>query len=674
MSSRFISYCDELFHPKKFKVFLIIAALSTSVFLLATDALTTEFRNQESSLARINVPAQVDTVVEGLLNSTLAEGVPGAIIHVSTPFWEGTWTEGTADLAENRPITPSDTFRIASITKTFTATVVLQLIDEGVLSLENTLNDFNDGFGVPLAAQITIRQLLSHTSGLADWTASTEFQTSSCSQTPAGYLLIGWSPQSMVDMAISVGHSEPDTGYEYEDTNYILLGMIVEWATQSAVTGTRLPEEIRNRILIPLGLAHTTYPLDSVMPSPSVHGYWIPGEFSDLCPNWSGYTGLTDGTDYNPAREFGCGAMISTLADLKTWCAALAHGTLISEALHQEQLTWGLWPASSGGYGLGIMSVLGAIGHGGDLSNGFSSGIYYLPARQACIIVLLNSEAVNATYLAAQLIANIFPPAIPPHPADGDYNEPGKSKIALFRRSSGLWAVRGLGRVYFGGRQDIPVPGDYDGDGYTDITIFRPLTGLWAIKNITRLYFGSWQDIPIPGDYNGDGSCDITVLHDVTGYWRVREITRFYFGLQFDQPLPGDYNGNGTDEAAIFRSSTILNPSVGLWAIRGITRFYYGAGGDLPVPSAYRWYGHQGAAGGPFRKQAGIFRPSSGLWAIRGSTRIYFGRSMDQPIPADYGKIGTDQIGIFRESSGLWAVRELTRIYYGKNEDLPITR
>jgi len=663
-----------MFRPQKFKVFLAIAVLITSAFFLATNAITAEIMTQDHSLPRRNVPTQVDKVIEGWLNSALAEGVPGAIIHVSTPFWDGTWTRGTADLTDNRPIAPSDTFRIASITKTFTATVVLQLIDEGFLSLENTLSDFNDGFGVPLADQITIRQLLNHTSGLADWTASTEFQTSSCSHTPSEYLLIGWSPQSMVDMAISVGHSDPGSGYEYEDTNYILLGMIVEWVTQSAVTGTRLPEEIRNRILTPLGLDHTTYPLNSVMPGTAVHGYWTPAEFSDLCPNWSGYTGLTDGTDYNPTREFGCGAMISTLADLKTWCVALAHGTLISDALHQEQLTWGLWPASSGGYGLGIMSVLGAIGHGGDLSNGFSSGIYYLPSRRACIIVLLNSEAINATYLAAQLIVDIFPPAIPPHAASGDYNKNEKSDIAIFRRENGLWAVRGLGRVYFGGNRDIPVPGDYDGDGYTDIAIFRPLTGLWAIKNVTRLYFGTWQDTPIPGDYNGDGSCDITLLHDVTGDWRVRGVTRFYFGIQFDQPLPGDYDGDGTDEAAIFRSSTVLNPSVGLWAIRGITRFYYGAGGDLPIPGAYRWYGHQAAAVGPFRKQAGIFRPSSGLWAIRETTRIYFGRSMDQPIPADYGKNGTDQIGIFRDYSGLWAVRELSRIYYGKSGDLPITR
>ena len=365
-------------------------------------------------------PPAVELVVEEWLEFALGPdfGVPGAIVHIATPYWEGTWTAGTADLATGRPVIASDTFRIASISKTFTATVVLQLVEEGVLSLDDTLSEFNNGFGVPLADRITVRQLLNHTSGLGDWTESTGFQASSCSHAPADYLLLGWSPQSMVDLAVSVGHNPPGTGYEYEDTNYILLGMIVEWVTQSEVTGTRLPREIRDRILAPLDLHHTVYPLEPAIPGSPVHGYWIPSEFTDLCPGWSAYTGLSDGTEYNPAREFGCGAMISTLADLKTWCQALARGSLISDLLHRQQLAWGPWPAPGGGYGLGISSVLGAVGHGGDLSNGYSSGIYYLPSRQAVIVVLLNSEAVNATYLAAELIINIFPPAIPSRAAD----------------------------------------------------------------------------------------------------------------------------------------------------------------------------------------------------------------------------------------------------------------
>ena len=661
------------FRRKKFILKRIVLGLGALSFLLAVFLTPAAGTGQEvCSFPEGSPPAPVDAIVEGLLDSVLAEDVPGAVVHISTPFWEGTWTRGTADLALGRPITSADTFRIASISKTFTAVVVLQLIDEEVLSLEDTLDSFDNGFGVPLADRITIRQLLNHTSGLGDWTESTEFKLVSCGRDPAAALLVDWSPQSMVELAVSVGHAEPGTGFEYEDTNYILLGMIVEWVSQSAVTGTRLPEEIRERILVPLALDHTVYPSDSVMPGQPVHGYWRPADF--ICPEWSGYTELADGTNYNPSREFGCGAMISTLNDLRTWCNALTHGSLISSALHREQLTWGPWPAPSGGYGLGIASILGAIGHGGDLSNGYSSGMYYLPSREAVIVVLLNSEAFSATALAAQLILEIFPPNPSPHPAEGDYNGDGKSDIALFRGAGGLWAVRGLGRTYFGARQDIPVAGDYDGDGYADVAVYRLAMGLWAVKNMTRLYFGDWQDTPVPGDYDGDGTCDIAVFHDVSGRWRVRGITRFSFGAQFDQAVPGDFNGDGTDEAAVFRPSSVISPPAGLWAVRGVTRFYYGEGGDLPIPGAYRWYGSLPGGGSPFGKQGGIFRSSSGLWAIRGVTRIYWGRDTDQPVPADYDGDSRADFGIFRDSSGLWAIRGISRVYFGVSGDIPVTR
>ena len=84
----------------------------------------------------------------------------------------------------------------------------------------------------------------------------------------------------------------------------------------------------------------------------------------------------------------------------------------------------------------------------------------------------------------------------------GDYDGDGISDIAIFRPETGLWAVRGLGRTYFGVAGDLPAPGDYDGNGRTDVSIFRPSIGLWAIKESTRLYFGGGDDIPVPGDYD----------------------------------------------------------------------------------------------------------------------------------------------------------------------------
>ena len=159
----------------------------------------------------------------------------------------------------------------------------------------------------------------------------------------------------------------------------------------------------------------------------------------------------------------------------------------------------------------------------------------------------------------------------------GDYNGDGLADIGIFRESTGLWAVRGITRVYFGGSSDLPVSGDYDGDGSSDIAIYRAGMGLWAIQGVSRSYFGASGDIPIPGDFNGDGECDIGIFRAGSGLWAIRNITRGYFGGASDIPVSADYPGSGLDTIGIFRGSS------GLWAVRGFTRVYFGTGGDQPV-------------------------------------------------------------------------------------------
>ena len=241
----------------------------------------------------------------------------------------------------------------------------------------------------------------------------------------------------------------------------------------------------------------------------------------------------------------------------------------------------------------------------------------------------------------------------------GDYNGDGTSDIAVFRETTGLWALRGVSRLYFGTSADIPVPGDYNGDGTTDVGVFRGSTGLWGLRNISRIYFGAASDIPVPGDYDGDGYCDIGIFRSDNGLWHIPGISRFYFGGDGDLPVPGDYDGDMAADIAVFRGSS------GLWAIRDLSRIYFGASNDRPVPGDFE---------GPGTRAPAIFRPVSGLWAIRSLTRIYFGAGSDQPVPADYDGSGMDTIGIFRRSSGLWALKEITRVYYGSGSDLPVTR
>jgi len=124
--------------------------------------------------------------------------------------------------------------------------------------------------------------------------------------------------------------------------------------------------------------------------------------------------------------------------------------------------------------------------------------------------------------------------------AADDFNGDGTGDVAIFRGSSGLWAVRDLTRFYFGADGDLPKPGDYSGNG-TDIpAIFRGSSGLWAVRNLTRVYYGALADKAKPGDYNGDGTEDIAIFRGSSGLWSARGITRIYFGSPGDKALAPD--------------------------------------------------------------------------------------------------------------------------------------
>ncbi len=262
-------------------------------------------------------------------------------------------------------------------------------------------------------------------------------------------------------------------------------------------------------------------------------------------------------------------------------------------------------------------------------------------------------------YFNRQLTNRWYPPVHHRDPDIPDFSGDGTADVAIFRPASGLWAVRRLTRIYFGGENDEPLPGDYDGDGSADFAVFRSSSGLWAVRGVTRIYFGSASDLAAPADYGGDGTRDIAVFRPASGLWAVRGVTRLYFGTSGDSPVPGDYSGDGSKNIGLYRESS------GLWAIRRVSRSYFGGVDDAVVPGDYQGEGTW---------HPGIFRPASGLWAIRGTTRTYFGTGSDQPVPGIYRGDGTDSIGIFRANSGLWALKNFSRVYFGTTGDLPLSR
>ncbi len=253
-------------------------------------------------------------------------------------------------------------------------------------------------------------------------------------------------------------------------------------------------------------------------------------------------------------------------------------------------------------------------------------------------------------------------PSIVPEQAviqSGDYNGDGAADFGIFRPAAGLWSIRDITRLNFGGASDQPGSGDYDGDGTSEIAIFRPSTGLWSVSGVTRAYFGGAEDRAAPADYNGDGSCEIGVFRENGGLWSIRALTRFYFGDTGDWPIPGDYGDDGTAEAGLYRVSS------GQWMIRDLSRFYFGGATDWPVPGDYLE-----SSGKVFA----VYRPCPGQWALKDLTRIYFGNCFDYPRPGDFNGDGADDFGIFRDSAGMWSVRDMTRVYFGSTGDIPVTR
>lgn len=333
--------------------------------------------------------AILDNAVDGGL---IATATPGALAGVWYPG-RGTWRRaaGLGDIATATPMTLDDHVRIASITKTFTATVILQLVDEGSLAFDDVLEGFIPG--VPNGADITLRQLLNMTAGIYNYSNDPVFAD--------GYdadLLLTFTPDDALEIIwASTPTSPPGERALYSNSNYILLGMIAE-----QVTGQSIESLIKERILTPLELAQTSFPTTSAMPAPFAHGYDTGEQVVEL----------RDVTRLNPGSSWASGAMISTLDDLAVWAAALANGTLLSPEIQAERLRFEPLPPArvTLGYGLGVINLNGLIGHSGDIS-GYSSWAMHDPDAGATIVVVTNRDGSvgTANPIFIDLARHLFP-------------------------------------------------------------------------------------------------------------------------------------------------------------------------------------------------------------------------------------------------------------------------
>ncbi|MGC4105179.1 MAG: serine hydrolase domain-containing protein [Thermomicrobiales bacterium] len=294
---------------------------------------------------------------------------PSALVGV----WSGerVWKHavGTGNLRTGVPASTDDHWRIASNTKTFVATVVLQLVDEGVLSLDDTLEPLIAG--VANGDRITIRQLLGMTAGIYDYVRAPAI----AEDYPIDPNLAFLPEDALAIIRAGKPDFAPGEGLAYCNSNYVLLGYVVE-----LVTGNPIEDEIQARLLDPLGLTQTSFARTSAMPEPFVHGY------NDRT---AGGGELIDASISNPDVGWAAGAMISTLDDLHTWVTAMTDGSLLSAAAQAERLqfvTIAEQPVAMG-YGLGILRIGPMQGHNGGIV-GYSSWMVRDPETDTTIVLV----------------------------------------------------------------------------------------------------------------------------------------------------------------------------------------------------------------------------------------------------------------------------------------------
>ncbi|SEE27244.1 D-alanyl-D-alanine carboxypeptidase [Streptomyces sp. 2224.1] len=298
--------------------------------------------------------ARPDTIQRGLSALVHTDGLPAALASVKDR--EGrtrTYTAGVGDLATGSKVPQDGQVRVGSNTKVFTAVVVLQLVGEGKVGLDATVDTYLPGLvrgdGID-GRHLTVRQLLQHTSGLPNYTAY------------LGDDVRYFEPRELVDIALQhKADFEPGTKWEYSNTNYVLAGLIIQ-----KVTGRPLAEELDRRIIQRIGLRHTSFPApgDRTIKEPHPHGYHRDAAGAPL----------RDVTDTDPSWGWAAGQMLSTNSDLNRFFTALLTGRLLPAAQLAQMRT--TVPAAYLGpgarYGLGLVSrplSCGGVywGHGGSL-------------------------------------------------------------------------------------------------------------------------------------------------------------------------------------------------------------------------------------------------------------------------------------------------------------------
>jgi D-alanyl-D-alanine carboxypeptidase len=343
--------------------------------------------------------AQLGPQLQAILDKERVDtGAPA--IGASVAFPDGSiWSSASGDarIDPQQQATGDTPFVVGSVSKTFVAAAIMKLVDEGQLSLDGPLSKFRPDY--PNGENITVRQLLHHTSGIYDYFAASNYDS----------LVFGsmrgheWTPDEILSTFKHDPYFAPGAGYHYSNTNFILLGLIVE-----QVTGQKLGDVYSDWFFGPLGMSETTFQGSGPPPSDAASGY---------LERAAGLKEQGDGTDYRPSISaatvaWAAGAIDGSPRDITTWGDALYGGHLVSPQALAQMEDWTYYPATDETYGLGTRSRViegeRVFGHTGSI-RGFDAAMWHFPDTDMTISVMTNLGRIDANPIVDALAAVAHP-------------------------------------------------------------------------------------------------------------------------------------------------------------------------------------------------------------------------------------------------------------------------
>ena len=345
-------------------------------------------------------PPDVAAEIQAQMDALTAAGVPpGMVVWIDAPDYQFAGASGFADLTNEIPMPPDGAFRIGSITKMFTATVVVRLAEEGLLTLDDPLTQWlpDVAEALPYGDEITLRHLLTHTSGVFHYVENEAYYadlfTKADIDEATGTVTLACAQQDPHDTLARYvygkdAYFEPGAGWHYSNTNYTLLGMVIEAAAELP-----LAEAYHTYIYEPLGMTSTFLDCYEDPVIDVVHGYSGPGDTA------------ADVTNLHESIGWSAGGLVSTAPDLIAFARGLFGGALFDDPESLEAMTT---PAPGSTYGLGIMFQGASMGHLGGIA-GFLTLLNYAPALDTVVVTLYNADSADPQ----QGQAAVLNPALP---------------------------------------------------------------------------------------------------------------------------------------------------------------------------------------------------------------------------------------------------------------------